>query len=114
MDDYKINKGDAKFYWIINEGLESSPFPGHQSTLIPCNRIDASELKKRMIGGTKEDFIYLNTIRNKENSHYWKDKNDELCITLAVEVESRVQIKTKRLRITGNEFNGWIIRWITS
>ena len=61
-----------------------------------------------------ESFIFLNGNRDIEQGHYWKYEKDEYCVTLAVEIDGKIQIKTKRIRIVGNKFNGWIINWLST
>lgn len=113
----KVVKGQVKFKWIIESGLKENPLQnrlGHQPQLKACKKVDVSEVNKKSIPGDLETFTYLNGIRNKEEGHYWKYEEDEYCVTLAVEVDGKVQIKTKRIRIIGNKFNGWRIKWLST
>ena len=113
MDDYKLRKGDASYYWIIEKGLEELR-PGFIPRLKKCNRIDASEVRLKALGGHEEDFIYLNTIRTLNEGHYWKHQQTEYCITLAVEIQGKLLIHTKRIRIMGSPQSGWHIKSLTS
>jgi len=113
MDDYKLTKGDASYYWIIESGLEELR-PGYIPRLKKCNQIDASEVRIKALGGGNEDFIYLNTIRTLNEGHYWKHQQTEYCITLAVEIQGKMLINTKRIRIMGNPHSGWHIKSLTS
>lgn len=77
--------------------------------ITPCARMDVSEIKKRVIPGVEEDFVYLNAVRDKEDGYYWVSGHDEYCVTLVVEMNGEVVTRTERIRITGNEYNGWIL-----
>lgn len=110
----KVVKGQVKFKWIIEPGLIPTKRPGHKPQLSKCRKVEVSEVNKKVIGGDLEPFIYLNGIRTKEEGHHWKYEKDEYCITLAVEIDGKIQIKTKRIRIVGNKFNGWTINWLST
>lgn len=110
----KVVKGQVKFKWIIEPGLKDSKMPGYDPQLKVCKKIDVSEIIKKSLPGDLEPFTYLNGIRNKKEGHYWKYEQDEYCVTLAVEIDGKVQIKTKRIRIIGNKFNGWRINWLST
>lgn len=110
----KVVKGQVKFKWIIDSGLKTFLIPGFKPQLKACKKVDVTEVKKKAIPGDLEPFTYLNGIRNKEEGHYWKYEEDEYCVTLAVEIDGKIQIKTKRIRIIGNKFNGWRINWLST
>ena len=104
---YKLEREDANYSWVISRAVEDSLITTTSNKVIPCNKMDISELKKRMVPGVNEDFVYLNAARDKKEGHYWKSKHDEYCITLVIEVNHQITTKTERIRIMGNEFNGW-------
>ena len=110
----KVVKGQVKFKWIIEPGLIPTKRPGHKPQLSKCRKVEVSEVNKKVIGGDLEPFIYLNSIRTKEEGRHWKYQEDEYCVTLAVEIDGKMQIKTKRIRIVGNKFNGWTINWLST
>ena len=104
---YKLEREDANYSWVISRGVEDSIITNTSNKVIPCRKMDISELKKRMVPGANEDFVYLNAGRDKKEGHYWKSRHDEYCITLVIEVNHQITTKTQRIRIMGNEFNGW-------
>jgi len=104
---YKLEREDANYSWIISRAVVDSLIKVTSNKVIPCKRMDISELKKRMVPGANEDFVYLNAARDKKDGHYWKTKHDEYRITLVIEVNHHITTKTERIRIMGNEFNGW-------
>ena len=110
----KVVKGQVKFKWIVESGLKENRLPGYEPQLKVCKKVDVTEINKKSVPGDLEPFTYLNGIRNKEEGHYWKYEEDEYCVTLAVEIDGKVQIKTKRIRIIGNKFNGWRINWLST
>ncbi len=110
----KVVKGQVKFKWIVESGLKENRLPGYEPQLKVCKKVDVTEINKKSVPGDLEPFTYLNGIRNKEGGHYWKNEKDEYCVTLAVEIDGKVQIKTKRIRIIGNKFNGWRINWLST
>lgn len=110
----KVTKGQVKFNWIMEPGLKPSTLSRFGPELKPCKKVESSEVKKKSVGGSLEDFTYLNSIRSRKEGHHWKYEKDEYCVTLAVEIDGKMQIKTKRIRIIGNKFNGWTINWLST
>ena len=97
----KVVKGQVKFKWIIEPGLIDNKLPGYRPQLSICRKIDASEIKKKTIGGDLEAFTYLNGIRNKKEGHYWKFEEDEYCITLVAEIDGKNANKNKKNKNNG-------------
>ena len=106
---YKLGRYDAKYSWVIRRAIDDSEFIGKTNKVMPCKRMDVSEIKKRVIGGASEDFVYLNTVRDKKSGNYWISEFDEYCVTLVIEMNGEVVTRTERVRITGNKYNGWIL-----
>jgi|ETNmetMinimDraft_21_1059911.scaffolds.fasta_scaffold232096_1 hypothetical protein len=104
---YKLEREDANYSWVISRAVEDTIITNTSNKVIPCKRMDISELNKRKVQGANEDFVYLNAARDKKEGHYWKSRHDEYCITLVIEVNHQISTKTERIRIIGNESDGW-------
>ena len=107
-----VNENEGVFYWKIDSGVQSYDVNGNPMTR-PCSQLEWASLNQRYSARGGYPFVFLNSYRANNGNANWSHNKEEYCITLGLHANNQVMMVNKRIRITGDNTYGWILKELT-